>query len=455
MIDHYVNIGGRDVSNHVISISTQQSIEDDSNPGKIKVILANPDGIYTRAFVPQLHKMEITLYNFMYSSKRPFAIAQGHLTDAVSDPSTGEITLTGEDELGHLSDYLPRKFEFNGEKCSKVLTTVLGTHVPVIKFSYFCKNDPSIGETTFDESMDYQSVLEKIRDVTGANFYFDESGWLRYRDANAHVAYMDLDPFVSNPCEAKSIMGFCNTVQLTCYRPVDANSDQDTSPDHAPLIGTATDESSDYAVQKIYKIQAPLRYAYNVVDQDTANAAALDVLNWYNSKMDSLTEVVVEGIAPQLQSLVKYTAFVPVDATGNDAIEIPIYGMVLERNIEYSADGFECTIKIHPTLDSENLQSEIANLEAMQNDDTNAHPLGSVLSKILDALGLGPNNFLLDTEQIRQEKAMVKALLDRGVVLNELGATLNGQQIMQEDQAYTDNVVPIIQDAADEVMRGN
>lgn len=357
MISHLVKIGGEDVSRHVISITTSQTIEDDSNPGKITVVLANVDEMYTGKFLPQLSTMHVTLYNFVYSAEREFKVAWGRVTDTATAADAGEITITGEDDLGHLADFLPHEFNIERMKCSDVLKTVLATHDPEIKIIFACTSDPEIGPVVYSETETYQTVLEDIRSKCGANFFFDEAGWLRYNDANKLGEYTDLDPFVMNPSQAKSIMGFVNEVELTCYRPVDDNKEQQTSPDHAPLIGHAKDETTEYSVDNIKVIRAPLQYLYNVHNQEDANAAARQLLDWYNSKKDALTEVTIAGIAPRLQGLVKYTSFDPVDGTKTG---VPIYGMVLERNIEYNSEGFITTIKIHPRLDSAEVQAAVA-----------------------------------------------------------------------------------------------
>ena len=357
MIDHIVKIGGIDVSRHVISINTSQTIEDDSNPGKMTVVLANVDAMYTDAFVPQLSTMSITLYNFVYGTEREFKVAWGRVTDTAANPDVGEITITGEDDLGHLADFLPHEFNIQRMTCSDVLKKVLATHDPQIKIRFSCSSNPEIGPVVYSETETYQTVLEDIRSKCGANFFFDEAGWLIYNDANKLGEPTDLDPFVMNPSQAKSIMGFVNEVELTCYRPVDDNSEQQTSPDHGPLIGHARDDSTEYSVANIKVIRAPLQYLYNVHNQEDADKAARQLLDWYNSKKDALTEVTIAGIAPRLQGLVKYTSFSPIDS---DSPGVPIYGMVLERNIDYSAEGFITTIKIHPRLDSPEVRAALA-----------------------------------------------------------------------------------------------
>ena len=117
MIDHKVTIGNDDVSQEVIKINTQQSLDTDSDPGKITIVLANPHQKYTNKWPPQKTPIKIILYNWVYYSdaeratasggaKAEYLVATGHLTDLKA--TAEEVTIMGECDLGHLADALQR-----------------------------------------------------------------------------------------------------------------------------------------------------------------------------------------------------------------------------------------------------------------------------------------------------------------------------------------------------------
>jgi hypothetical protein len=156
---------------------------------------------------------------------------------------------------------------------------------------------------------------------------------------------LDLTPYVSNPCEAKSIMGYVNTLTLIGYLSVDNELEQNT-PKNDQLSATAINEPSEYSPGAILTISATIVNMYNIHNYDDLLTAAEAVMEHYKTKMDAEQEVKIEGLAPALQSLVQYNSFVPIDSPDEPEL---IFGMVLERKIDYSIDGFQCTIKIHPT----------------------------------------------------------------------------------------------------------
>lgn len=344
MIDHYVLIGGVDVSRHVISVETNQTIENDANPGTATVALANVDMMYTDAFIPQLHEMNIFLYNFVYTETMTFRVFEGHVTDTVANPDTGEITITAEDDLGHLVDALPTKFNYPRITCKDAMFNVLKTHDTYIQWNWNVSTNPEIGPVVWDEQNNYQDVLLAIQERTGCLYYFNEKGVLVLYDATYSPPGLDLDKFVSNPCQAKSIMGFVNGIQLNCYRSEQDTEELQNVPASDILVGNYID-NSDYGQGEIKKLVCPLKYIYNIHNQEDADAAAKAVWDFYNTKRDAMTELILDGLVPSLQSQVEYYSFVPVDS---GAVAVKLYGMVLERRVSYSANGLECTIKIHP-----------------------------------------------------------------------------------------------------------
>lgn len=377
-IDHFIMIDGQNVSPHVISFSVQQSTENESDPGKIQVVLANVDQAYTTAFTPQVSQFLIISSDFsMENGYRLVAI--GKVTDSVC-PIGDEVTVKGECDLGHLADRLPNDKDITAEdgggSCQKVLRKILDTHDTYINLKFECEDKP-ISDVTYEGDSTYQSVLDDIRIRLGAVFYFDETNTLVFRDPRQITNYTDLDPFVSQPSQAKSIMGYCNAVTVSAYDSLD-NRDQEeiidgkTTPAHlcisanAPSIDKGkTFDTTDEDIVKYGKIVAAKIDAYNVHSMEEAFDMAEKYLEFYKQKKDTLTEVVVEGIVPPLQSLVKYTAFQPPD--NNDPPKT-LLGVVIEKKVEYSAEGLTTTISLHPR---DNIQDVLDELDIVEEEISN------------------------------------------------------------------------------------
>jgi hypothetical protein len=383
MIDHVVIINNKDVSKHVISINIEQSIETDSDPGKITVVLANVDSQYTTQFVPQAHTIEVYLYNFVYSSPVGGIVATGKVTDTVC-PKGDEVTVKGECDLGHLADYLPKDYDIKSTTCKTILEEILKLHdTPIILD--FEVIDRDIKPVTYNGDWTYQAVLEDIRQITGAVYYFDEHNKLKFRDPRQVTSVINLDPFVSNPTQAKSIMGFCNYVDVICYMSDEDTAESFSTPGHMTFLGHYQDDDD---IEKHKKLIAPIRYFYNVHDKDEANKIAEQVYEFYKLRRDSLTEITVEGICPPLQSIVSYTAFQKIDDP--EVVPVKLYGLVIEKKVDYSSNGFTTTIALHPRASMEEVIDDISALLGEQFDagdnapdqltDAASNPIGDFLS---------------------------------------------------------------------------
>ena len=96
---------------------------------------------------------------------------------------------------------------------------------------------------------------------------------------------------------------------------------------------------------------------YGIVDEFQLQDACDALQEFYDIKADSLTEVKLAGYVPDLQSLIIYKSFVPIDSNSDP---IDIFGIVLERRITYDADtGLECLVRIHPRKNMDELIEDI------------------------------------------------------------------------------------------------
>ena len=356
MIDHDITIGGTNVDKHVISVKTEQTIEDDANPGKAIIILANVDGMYSDMFTPQIDPVIIHLKNWIYAEEVDWLVFTGKVIDVVSDFDTMETTITAEDDLGHLVDGLPRKYTIDGMQCSAFVTMVMGEHDPPIEVNWKATSDPTITEN-FEESMRFQDILQYIQENTGVLYYFNKDGILCFYNANLMVDLDDVTPWVMNPCIAKSVMGFVNETRLTGNKTEGFDDMGRATPAHEAINSSAVTSIDKYNAYNIKQITKPTSFMYGINSQDDLDEACDALQEFYDIKADALTEVKLAGYVPDLQSLIVYKEFVPIDSKASAQT---IFGIVLERRITYDADnGFEVSVKLHPRTNMNELMADI------------------------------------------------------------------------------------------------
>jgi len=413
MIDHKVMIGDEDVSSDVINIKIEDQIETDSDPGKITILLANRQQKYTTKFTPQRTVITVFFYNFVYRTEAERRIAGGHsqveymaFTGRVTDVSANhsEATIGGECDLGHLADALPREYDGYNKKASQVLQEVLNMHVGAaipLHVQILAKNDLFFERKTYTSEQTFLDVLEDIRQDTGSVYYFSEDGVLQFRDPAAIHGHFDLDPYVLNPDQTSSIMGFCNIVKVIGDRGLNVpgihdralsisapESIQYTARDDEAqrnerveakanaiaekakkgdaysisLLGLKsmfTQAQLDEAIKKyiaenggpgsveeVGPLVAATERAYNLKTYEQVKARAEQLLEFYKMRKNALTQVQVAGIVPILQSQVSYTPFALID--GDDIS--PISAVVVARKIEYSIEGLICDLTLSPGM---------------------------------------------------------------------------------------------------------
>ena len=379
MIDHLVHIGGMDVSDEVIKINAQQSIENDSDPAKITITLANRHQKYSMAFPPQETAFDITIYNYTYKGEpHEFLIATGHVTDVSANHE--EAVVKGECDLGHLADALPKDYDlFKNMTLKEILETVLKDHPGEPIKVYWMARNPVRDPITYNSDWTFQDVLEDLRLQAGAVYYFSEKNVLQFRDPADWKDSFDLDPYVTNPDQTASIMRFCNVVHVVGNQAlVDTGREGKEIPGSLPLIGEARDEES---IADVGELVAPLYPGYNLHTQKEVDDKAAELLRFYKMHKNALTKVQVAGMAPFLHSKVSWTPFEPISETelakaqeaynrryGSRNVvisdtyagegEVPVqrtltdklYGIVIEKEVEYSIDGFDTTLTISPGI---------------------------------------------------------------------------------------------------------
>lgn len=360
MLDHKVLIGDIDVSNEVISVRIQDQIETDGDPGKISVVLANRlNRSYDTIWPPQKTVITVVLYSWVYRSEgeraaagghpeAKYLVAYGHVTDI--SRSYSEVTITGECGLGHLADALGQ--DYNSPKqiwASDLLREVLSLHKGLkFKLNYqahdilYPDGRDYLSETT------YQDIIEDIRSDVGAVYYFSEEGVLEFRDPAAIRDVYNLDPYVMNPDDTSSIMGYRNVVHVIGSESLAGSSiDGVETPGSAPIMATARDEES---IAELGELVAPTDRAIYLKTQEDCQKRADLLLNYYKLYRNALTKPRVANIVPPLHSKVSYSVFIPISS--DEVSSGTINGTVVGRSIEYSIDGLICDLTVSPGASS-------------------------------------------------------------------------------------------------------
>jgi len=386
MIDHIVTIGGdSDISNSVVSIEVVDQIDTSSDPGKIKVVLANRPSIMAQvaSWKPQTTPIEIILKNWVYGSgqdydyseyaysryakksEESYHVAYGHLVGiSRSNPSPSEITVLAECDLGHLADALgpgPKKAVVYGPQqrdspdfksgtfkgwTHEVLPRVLALHKSLdITLHYQARTIEYAKEKNYNSETTFQEVLEDLAADVGAVYYFDEDGILQFRDPRAirSDAPIVLDPYVLNPNDTDSIVGHRNRVTVIGDQTLADGEMGRESPGSEPLMYTAEDQDSidEYGV-----LEAPTDRAIWLGSMDKVQERAELLLNFYKMFENATTSPVVAGIVPPLHSLVSYDVFLPID--GTTPTKATVSGIVIARHITYDITGLRTELTVSP-----------------------------------------------------------------------------------------------------------
>jgi hypothetical protein len=232
---------------------------------------------------------------------------------------------------------------------------------------------------TYDAESTYQDVCQDIAELVGAIYYFSEDNVLQFKNPASTNDEIDLDPYISNPDQTASIMGFRNVVTIIGNKSEEPYDPVGTPiPSSDPIIAVDADLDS---IGEVGVLMAPPEYAYNIKTQKDAQARAHQKLQMYKMHKNALTKPVVVGIVPPLQSIVSYTPFIPIaeseiakmnqvladrlkelqdleDALAKEngrkanKIEISnrVRGVVVGKDVDYSIDGLVCNLTISPGM---------------------------------------------------------------------------------------------------------
>jgi hypothetical protein len=365
MIDHYVSIGGEDVSADCYGIQIAQTMTTDSDPGKAVINLVNRKQKYTNHWAPQ--KIPFAVYFSNYSYKYGPTIwygLAGHITDVKC--TAMDAVVTGECGMGHLADALGKEYAFKYRDhdpkkaaiVSGTLATTGGAQLPVnqsisaaiqaqsvkkiltssenealttaknILIYILSEHEPDPIGVNWDEALDdlkldeqtysaettYQYVVNDIAQKVGATFYFRDPYILEMRKPKNWDGMYNLDGYMINPEQTSSIMGYCNIVEVIGS----SNFLEGVGPGaESPSVERAARHTAEDAesIERYGELRAPAYYSYDITTKKQAQQKAEELLEFFKLHENAMTKPIVAGMCPPLQSKVGYTPFVPIDSS--------------------------------------------------------------------------------------------------------------------------------------------
>lgn len=389
MISHIVHVDsagltgsayGADVSRDCTEFTVDGSVNTESEPTKVKIILANIGRKYDDIFTPQKDHFWIEAINvrnlgptrsipgeiigLALDQMRAYAdrygvgyvrsnifrgysieftkIAKGLISDVACDDEYCEIN--GTCLIGDLADALPSHWSSNdlGPDIKSILTRVLSWHDPPVSVDFQASN-PKLEQKQFDADATFQSVIDYCaQQVQGAVVFVDEVGILHFWDASMSRQDIDLDYNVTEQNKTQSLMNYNNVVTVfgdESYIPVGQPGSENSSMEQ--IQGEAKDPVS---IAKYGELIGEAIYLPNIRSKEEAEKRAYEILNFLQLYLDGLTSPVVVGVAPPLMSSVAYTC-----KNGKDGREVPVAGVVTRKKVNYSGEsGFTSSLEVSP-----------------------------------------------------------------------------------------------------------
>lgn len=369
-----------DLSPDVVSIEVDQEVATDSDPQKITVVLADPEGKYDAGFVPQVDQLRITVFYVKQSpfkatpitdedgtfkgwemasssTEEVFPVFEGYITDTRQNVHQCEVHAT--DTVGHLSDALT--LDYNEKMTTNFESNydLLLKHEPLIPFTIEGAN-LDMNERTHKPITTWQDSNEMTRMISGMTVYSEETGkHLVLRDSSL-VRYSEpymqhIYDYVLNCNDANSVMGYHNLVTvigkpaMSASRGAELEIGSETTRHHVleytyPSPGDPLSdgqEGADYTeVTKYGPLVAPVEYSPYLNTREQCRKRAKQLWYFYRTFKNSLTKVDVCAKVPYIHSNVLVVTSSPnldsISLVGEDSGG---YSVTPGGSIDYGAGG--------------------------------------------------------------------------------------------------------------------
>ena len=185
--------------------------------------------------------------------------------------------------------------------------------------------------------LSFNEALRAITSGASEDFYFmtDEQliPGVVLADEETYYEIVELDPFVLDPGDATSLVGYANEVTVIPENITNIYV-QANVPDaeKEKIYGWDNDE---YGIAKYGRIVAPIVYDPGIYTKEDADARAEALVNWYETFIDRGIKVTVCSKIPRVRSRVIFNVPDVKDGVGT----IRVMAGVNKKRVEYSANG--------------------------------------------------------------------------------------------------------------------
>lgn len=347
-------IGGRDVSDDVISINTEHvsSQSEAVEPSTCKVTLNNHDLVYGHAvvsgeFIPGHTRIqsivEITRNVVDGSSlskvTNPYVLFTGVVNDAAYTNEIATIDCICESGFGAGST-LDRAWSadtFFSEKVADWQEDI-ESQTSAKLFISDRTTSQSIKKSQFTPSkLSFNEALRAISTGSSKDFYFatdeDLMPLIVLADDKTYYEIVELDPFVLEPGDATTLIGYANEVTVIPENITDVYV-QANVPDAEKEKIYGWDDDAE-GIEKYGRIVAPIVYDPAIYTKEDAQERAEALVEWYKTFIDRGINVTVCSMIPRVRSQVIFN--VPDVKTGQGTIRV--MAGVNKKRVEYSSNG--------------------------------------------------------------------------------------------------------------------
>lgn len=349
-------IGAMDVSDDVISINTQHvsSEAEAVEPSTCQVVLNNHNLVYGHAivageFTPGITRIQSQVVINRNVADGPllsryedsYILFVGVVNDASYTNETATIDCICESGFGAGSakDHTWSADTFVSQKANDWAED-LDEQVPAANIyivNRIADEDP-IKKSQFTASkLSFNEALRAITSGASKDYYFMSDEQLIpgvvLADEETYYEIVDLDPFVLEPGDATSLVGYANEVTVIPENITDVYVQANVPDTEKEKIYGWDDD--DYGIEKYGRIVAPIVYDPGIYTKEDAQKRAEALVDWYETFIDRGIKVTVCSMIPRVRSRVVFNVPDVKDGVGT----IRVMAGVNKKRVEYSSNG--------------------------------------------------------------------------------------------------------------------
>ena len=354
-IDNVTLVGSYDVSDDVISISTEHvSSESEAvEPSTCKIILDNHDQVYghaivSSAFTPghtRIQSIVNVTRNIVTGSSLttvtvPYILFVGVVNEASYTNETATIECICESGYGGSASTNDISWDadtFYSQKAVDILGARNSQNDTDIVLEDRTTSQGPAKSLFTSSKLSQNEALRAAGNHSCKDFYFstdeDLEPKLILADQGTFYSDTDLEPFVLDPGDATALNGYANDFTIVPEN-LTGLYEKANVPDAVKnnIVVHTIDEEG---IEKYGRIVAPIITDPGIYSPEDAQARAEDLKKWYQTFIDRGIKVSVCSMIPLVRTVVSY--LVPDTKTGQGTIRIR--AGVHKKRVEYSANG--------------------------------------------------------------------------------------------------------------------